>query len=566
MAKFLRRVTRQCLVIIFLFSLVSDFSLFAQIYPPCGLDYGSSSDETNIAYQMRYGTVVDAVSAIDQAKSTRGDYLGCPQTEILYAFPFTDEPTLQEIVNVWNNNIAPEISAFTLQCPRIGRYENNSALGAYYAMQAGYFTDTAVLSDIAQMMYAQQYSEWNINSPEFRNEGVFGYVNLPDTDPCYPGGVVSQNVEILCSNLPQYCVTYTNGLFAGESFAISAQDDANNWFDGGLAYDHGWVGVQMLEAYLVQSDPEIKLKCLESALLAGQYAKSEYCVKNHNYTAKLIWLLAQLYDLTGDDVYKNELNYKIDKNLIPGILWDENSDGIVDGTNPEVYFSHLTSVAVSPGRMWDAHNSLPWYQSINAWALTEAYVSFRDRGDTDRASELKPYVIAMIDNLANEILYRGTITPNQLGVRDITYALLTAIWKVAKFENEDHQNWENAAWAMWNTGYFEEYSTHSVCVGLYLVVKSETDYSPLHARDVSDVSELSIDKKDFELYPNPADETIFIKSTQDVVDVKICSISGQTVCEFENTKQIDLSGFKAGIYFVFFRSSKNSEVQILIVK
>jgi len=538
----------------------------AQIYPPCGLDYGSSSDETNISYQMRYGTVVDAVSAIDQAKSTRGDYLGCPQTEILYAFPFTDEPTLQEIVNVWNNNIAPEISAFTLQCPRIGRYENNSALGAYYAMQAGYFTDTAVLSDIAQMMYAQQYSEWNINSPEFRNEGVFGYVNLPDTDPCYPGGVVSQNVEILCSNLPQYCVTYTNGLFAGESFAISAQDDANNWFDGGLAYDHGWVGVQMLEAYLVQSDPEIKLKCLESALLAGQYAKSEYCVKNHNYTAKLIWLLAQLYDLTGDDVYKNELNYKIDKNLIPGILWDENSDGIVDGTNPEVYFSHLTSVAVSPGRMWDAHNSLPWYQSINAWALTEAYVSFRDRGDTDRASELKPYVIAMIDNLANEILYRGTITPNQLGVRDITYALLTAIWKVAKFENEDHQNWENAAWAMWNTGYFEEYSTHSVCVGLYLVVKSETDYSPLHARDVSDVSELSIDKKDFELYPNPADETIFIKSTQDVVDVKICSISGQTVCEFENTKQIDLSGFKAGIYFVFFRSSKNSEVQILIVK
>jgi len=550
---------------IFIVFILVGFQAFSQIYPPCGLDYGSESDESQISYQMRYGTIGDAVSAINQAKSTRADALGCPQTEIVYAFPFTDEPTLQEIAEIWNNNIAPEISSFTLQCPRIGRYENNAALGAYYAMQVGYFTDTAVLAEIAQMMYSQQYAEWNISSPDIRNEGVFAYVNLPDTDPCYPGGVVSQNVEVLCANLPQYCVTYTNGLFAGENFAVSAQDDANNWFDGGIAYDHGWVGVQMLEAYLVQSDADMKTKCLESALLAGQYAISEYCVKNHNYTAKLIWLLSQLYDLTGSQEYKDELNYKLDKNLLPGILWDGNNDGIVDGTNPEVYFNQLTPIAVMPGRMWDAHNSLPWYHAMNAWALTEAYVAFRDRGDVARAAELKPYMLAMIDNLANEILYRGVITPDQLGVRDIAYALLTAVWKVAQYENETHQNWENAAWAMWNSGYFDEYSTHSVCVGLYLLVKSNTDYSPLHERDVSSVPENPSYNENVSVFPNPASDEINIKCSFSRYFVNIVDLFGKTVISSENPKNIKLNNLPTGIYTLVFVSDNFRQEFKLVV-
>jgi hypothetical protein len=514
---------------------------------------------------MRYGSIEDAISSINQAKSTRGNYLGCPQTEIIYGFPLTDEPTIAQITEVWNNNIAPEISSFEMQCPRIGRYENNSALGAYYAMQAGYFDDTTILADIAMMMYSQQYAEWNISSPEQRNEGVFAYVNLPDSDPCYPCGVVGQNVQILCDNLPQYCVTYTDGIFAGENFAVSAQDDVNNWFDGGLAYDHAWVGVQMIEAYLIQPEQEMKLKCLESALLAGQYAISEYCVKNHNYTAKLIWLLAQLYDLTSNEEYKNELNYKLDKNLIPGILWDANNDGIVDGTSPEVYFSHLTPAAVAPGRMWDAHNSLPWYHAMNAWALTEAYVAFRDRGDDVRAAELKPYVIAMIDNLANEILNRGVITPDQLGVRDITYALLTAIWKVAQFENEVHSNWESAAWAMWNTGYLDEYSTHSVCVGLYLLVKSNTTYSSLHARDANYIKENKSSNKDVSFFPNPAINEINIKSSSSEYNIEIVDLFGNLVITRVNPQSISLHGLTSGVYTLIYISDNFKHTFKLVI-
>lgn len=500
---------------------------FAQIYPPCGLDYGNSSDEANISYQMRYGSISDAILSINQAKNTRGTALGCPQTELLYTMPSTEVPELQQIVDIWDI-IASQISDITTNCPRIGRYENNLALGAYYAMQAGYFDDYAVLSDIAEMMYAQQYAEWNIANPNPRNEGVFAYVNVADTDPCYPGGVVGESVEVVCNNLPQYCVTYTDGLFSGESFLTAAQDDANNWFDGGLAYDHGWVGVQMIEAYLSQNDPDIKQKCSESALLAGQYAISEYCVKNHNYTSKLIWLLAQLYNLTGEEVYKNELNYKIDKNLIPGILWDENQDGIVDDTDPAIYFNQLTSIAVMPGRMWDGHNSLPWYHAMNTWALTEAYVAFRDRGDIARAAELKPYVIGMLDNLAHEILYNGVVSPDQLGVRDITYALQIAVWKIAMYENEEHQNWENAMWAMWNTGYFNSYSTHSVCVGLYLIIKTETDYIPLFLRNTSN-SDLTTSDSKIRVFPNPAKDFINIESDQPIDFLQIYDCRGKII-------------------------------------
>ncbi|MDH5598874.1 MAG: hypothetical protein OEY34_07110, partial [Cyclobacteriaceae bacterium] len=353
---------------------------FAQT-PPCGNDYGSSTDESNIIYQMRYGTIAEAVNAINQAKNTRGTSLGCPQESLSYNLPDLTEPSLSTIETVWNTIHSPAISSYLVDCPRIGRYENNAALGAYYAIQAGYPFDQSKLVEIANMMYDQQYAPWNILAPEKRNEGVFGYVNVNSSDPCYPGGVVGSSVSALCTTLPDYCVTYTDGQFAGNNFAISGQDDTNNWFDGGLAYDHGWIGIQMIESAIGQSDPFLKRKFRNSVEHAGHYAINEYSVKNHNYTAKLIWLLSELYAWTGDPAYKDELNYKINKNLISGILWDGDNDGFVDGTSPPIAFNTLTATAQTPGRMWDGHNALPWYHSMNAWALTEAYVAFRDRGE-----------------------------------------------------------------------------------------------------------------------------------------------------------------------------------------
>lgn len=527
----------------------------SQITPPCGQDYGTTSDETNIISQMRYGNINDATIAINQAKNTRGTALGCPQVSYNYSPANTSEPLLSNIVTIWNTVHAPAISSFTVNCPRIGRYENNAALGAYYARLAGYYDDTLKLAEIADMMYDQQYSSWNISNPDSRNEGVYGYINVPSADPCYPGGVVGSSVDALCTALPQYCVNYSSGQFSGLDFAISGQDDANSWFDGGLAYDHGWVGTQLIESAIQQSNPVLKEKYRISIEDAAQYCISEYCVKNHNYTAKLIWLLSQVYAWTGDTIYSNELNYKLDKNLIPGILWDETNDGVVDNTAPPINFSSLTTTAQEPGRMWDGHNSLPWYHAMNAWALTEAYVAFRDRGDLGRAAELKPYALAMIDNLANEIINQGVITPNQLGVRDITYALLTSIWKISDYENESHPNWKSAAWAMWNTGYFNTYSTHSVCVGLYLLVKSNTPYSPLHLREDFVLSTGNHGEEHSNtISPNPSSNVISLDFVQGgaVNKYLIINSTGKRVLEGQmDSNQINISDLISGTYILF---------------
>lgn len=540
-------------------------SAYSQSTPPCGSDYGSSSDEINIVVQMRYGNIVDAVSAINQAKNTRGTSLGCPQILLTYSAPDITEPLLSDIENIWNTVHAPTISSYSVSCPRIGRYESNAALGAYYAMQAGYYNDTTKLAEIANMMYDQQYALWNTVSPDTRNEGVYGYVNVPTGNMCYIGGVVGESVDTLCSLLPLYCVDYTGGQFAGEKFAISSQDDANNWFDGGMSYDHGWVGIQMIESSIMQNDYNLKQKYRNSVELAGQYAISEYCVKNHNYTAKLIWLLSELYAWTGDPIYKSELNNKLDKNLLPGILYDANNDGFVDGTLPPVAFDSLTSIAQTPGRMWDGHNSLPWYHAMNTWSLTEAYVAFRDQGDTVRANELKPYVTAMLDNLANEIISKGVITPNSLGVRDISYALLTGVWKISQYENEVHLNWEQAAWAMWNSGYFNSYSTHSVCVGLYLLVKSGTSYQPLVDREdfllsIDDDGELGLSAR---LYPNVSSNLLnveLVNSSQENKSYAIFDFQGRLVHKgtlIGEITSVNISGLSKGAYlFKIFENSK----------
>ncbi len=529
------------------------FTGLAQLKPPCDLNYGTDADETNIALQMRYGTILDAVNAINQAKNSRANSLGCSQSLYSYTPANPNEPLLSDLVRIWNSEHAPYISNFDISCPRIGRYESNSALGAYYAMLAGYYSDTSKLAEIADMMYDQQYASWNINSPDLRNEGVYGYINVPVTNPCYPGGVVGSSVSTVCSELPSYCVTYTGGQFSGSNFLISGQDDSHNWFDGGIAYDHGWIGVQMIESSIQQNDPLLKEKYRNSARLAAQYCISEYAVKNHNYTAKLIWLLAEMYAWTGEKLFANELNYKLNKNLIPGILWDSTNSGVVDGTSPPISFSTLTAVAQQPGRMWDGHNSLPWYHAMNTWALTEAYVAFRDQGDSTRASDLKPYVLGMVDNLANEILNKGIVSPDQLGIRDITYSLLIAIWKLSQYENEPHQNWESAAWAMWNTGYFNKYSTHSVCVGLYLLVQSQTTFVPLHQRENFALkTNKAASKNRLILFPNPANDILYLKRfNTNHSEYTIFSVAGIAIKKGGIDKGwINISSLNPGCYLI----------------
>ncbi|MBK6950676.1 MAG: T9SS type A sorting domain-containing protein [Crocinitomicaceae bacterium] len=193
---------------------------------------------------------------------------------------------------------------------------------------------------------------------------------------------------------------------------------------------------------------------------------------------------------------------------------------------------------------------------MNAWAMTEAYVAFRDQGETTRATELKPYMIAMLDNLALEISTLGVIDPAYLGVRDLAYAFLTAIWKVSQYENEAHPTWENAAWAIWNSGAFDTYNTNSVCVGLYLLIQSDTPYEPLASRqDFNSIADYDA-IGGLKVFPNPAHESVVLKfdnSKNETAEIKIYDRAGKIVFEQTTTlSQIELNvaGFGEGAYVI----------------
>jgi hypothetical protein len=467
--------------------------------PPCtGDNYGTPQQARAIELAMFSGAAAQVEAAINAAKQTRGVRVGCAEATYSYSTPNFQEPTLAQITQVWEQVHAPQIANYQATCPAVGRDWAAIALGAYYARAANRQVEIRKLAEIGRVFDAVQYKEANAPAPLVTYAGMYGYLRTVQSDPCYRGGIIGPSVEQLCSQFPQYCVTYNNGRFSGRQFVTADIIPEQQIYDGGAAYDQGFAGVMMFHAareFVGEKELArrpvgerllfrgLKNRFRRSAVLAAEWAITEPPVRNHNYTAKLVWLLAEAYLHTGETRFKTAMLDKINRNLKLGVLMDLNGDGLVDGMSGAA-FSQLTLTAQRPGRNWDAHNALPWYGAMNAWAMTEAYAALRDRGDAAEAAELKPYVIAMLDNLAWEINNLG-VRPVQTGQYDlgqtqILNALLIGLWKVADYEQEPRQNWRQASAALWNTGLpntFGGFTTWNT--GLYLLYRSGVPYQPV---------------------------------------------------------------------------------------
>jgi hypothetical protein len=236
----------------------------------------------------------------------------------------------------------------------------------------------------------------------------------------------------------------------------------------------------MIEAALAAADPVQARQFADAAKLAGDWAIHEPAVRNHNYTAKLIWLLAALYDWTGESRFGDALIDKLERSLLPGVLMDEDADGEIDGL-PGLRFADLRSpLARQPGRMWDAHNALPWYQAMNAWAAVEAYVALRSRGDTDRADRVRSYALALMDNLAAEVSAGADF---ETGAAQIAFAMATGLWKLADAEGLERPHWETALWSVWNAGLAESPGhLHTATVALVVARSRGLVYASYRSR------------------------------------------------------------------------------------
>jgi hypothetical protein len=141
-----------------------------------------------------------------------------------------------------------------------------------------------------------------------------------------PGDTVRQ----WCARFADQCVTYAEGLSAGRRFLVADINRAAGVYDGGIGFDQGRSGVMMLAAAQSETDDALRALFEQSALRAGAWSAAEPPVRNHNYTAKNIWLLARLYAYTGELRWRSALLDKLERNLMPGVLMDADGDGLTD--------------------------------------------------------------------------------------------------------------------------------------------------------------------------------------------------------------------------------------------
>ncbi|OJJ17290.1 hypothetical protein BKI52_31815 [marine bacterium AO1-C] len=547
-------------------------------YAQCDLTYGTNDDRRAIQQAMLNGSAQEVIAAINRAKATRGIRLGCPEIDYTPREPAnTTRPTLAAIETLWDNVYKPGIERFVIQCPEIARGSPSLALGAYYARLANpqYFDNLTVLGEIGKMLEAQQYSEKYATAPLVATPGIYGYFFGEPTDDCALTGVAGVATTGFCERFPSLCVPYTQGLFAGQRFATTDHTNVNGELIGdigGAGFDMGWAGAHMIEAAIQQTNPQLKSLFKQSVLLAGEWAMTQPLVTNHNYTAKLIWMLAQLYNWTGREDFKNALTDRVERNLKPGVLMDVNNDSLVDGVTG-IPFSSLNEVARVPGRMWDGHNALPWYHSMNAWAALEAYVAYRDRGDIELAIRLKPYVVAMLDNLAHELVNIGLPFSSGPGSRDIPFSLLNGIWKISQYEQEAHPLWEQAVWAIWNQGVLQEAGARGLNLGLYFLILTNTQYQPLAQRDSARVTGLpkSLQTQVVNIYPNPAQHQVKIPlNNPQIKQIEVLDIRGKVLFQkqpvSEEIMEISLKMLKSGVYFIRISLPQQVIVQKLLIK
>ncbi|MDC0257426.1 T9SS type A sorting domain-containing protein [Crocinitomicaceae bacterium] len=121
---------------------------------------------------------------------------------------------------------------------------------------------------------------------------------------------------------------------------------------------------------------------------------------------------------------------------------------------------------------------------------------------------------------------------------------------------------------MWNSGYFTTYSTHSVCVGLYLCVLSGTNYEPPFVRENFASIDESVDNE-FAVFPNPSDGMIAISSTSKAVfNVDLIDLNGRILWQRKKAstlEQFDVTGIEAGTYYLRIHGESSIQIEPIIL-
>ena len=435
--------------------------------------FGSELFKSKLQTALLNGDSAICWSLITEAKIERGRNLGQANSEPELKKPDSSGIDEASLDKCWNNAL-DQIMAFDLSCPQTATETPASILGVFYAQFAqNQLIPKEHLKAIGLMLEAQQFNEKRAINKNGLQFGAFGLCKKDKEDDCHSLESVQRLATTICKKYPEACLTFIEGQFAGREFLVADQGNFFEKWDAPLAYHQAWAVEEMIHGHLILQDSIF----YKSAMLASQWCMEEKPVINQQAAAKLVWALAAMYDLTGDISIRDKMTKLLNTSILPSILMDRNEDRIVDGTN--FLYDSLVSYAQIPGRCWDAVNANSWNTANISTALINAYAALRDRGDTQIAYLLKPYLEATLNNISREINQFGT-PPTGTGFRDLSFAIFDALWKIDRSENVMHQDWQKSARILWNSGALQTGGIYSVNLGQLIRLMSQKPYRARH--------------------------------------------------------------------------------------
>jgi surface protein len=207
-------------------------------------------------------------------------------------------------------------------------------------------------------------------------------------------------------------------------------------------------------------------------------------------------------------------------------------------------------------------------QPLNAWGTKTPLVTdmghmFSEASNFDR--DISGWDVGNVTDMWS-MFYRATNFDQDLGQWDVKN--VEFMYWMLSYSGLSTTNYENTlnGWAALHTitplqqGVTLGAIGRSYCdsSGRDILTNSTAPNWTIQGDDVSPWCSRTLSTEQFKtepyvIYPNPADDRIFISGlskTLDNVNIQIIDISGRTVLHVKNQDQIDVSSLKAGVYFV----------------
>jgi hypothetical protein len=428
---------------------------------PFSFLYGQGSPE-KIKSSLQQAMLKKDLAEIDRLwgewKKFRGKELGRADSEVPYSMPDTAEIDFGMVEKIWDLAL-DQFMTWEFGCPELSTDTPLQLLGICLAQKA---KNQPIPKEkrlaVAQMLECQQFKSATMGTKTQLATGSFGWHISRNPDSCGFTGATQKFILSTAKKYPEWTVRFEKGGFAGYQFLVSDQGPGMEKVESPMSGSMYWALEVMFASFDWSSDSLF----WRSALEAGNWMLKEEPGLQIYQNARLTSGLALLYERTGNQEFKQRMNFLLRYCLFPAVLSDENGDGMVDGT--PILLDSLVPYGKVPGRIWEGNSASSWNQAICGLAILKAVLAFEKWGNLKEARRWKSVLESMLDNQCTEILSWG-LPPAGTGFRDLAYFVFEAFRCRKWFPAQLQSKIKKARIAVWNAGVLKSGGTYTLNLG-----------------------------------------------------------------------------------------------------